>query len=162
LWNRSTYWNSLDLYSVLSVLEYNYLHSWFGAGLPDGIFSNHKSFITNLPEGLLMEDVGLFMVIWSILQPFSIFCGYLCFSSWGILYQEKSGNPGLEYIYYIFRILFNNMNLQISKTIDSQFHMRLVSQSIFVNISKYEFGNVDVIYFCKVINEHVYCKIYDD
>jgi hypothetical protein len=32
------------------------------------------------------------MVIWSILWPFGIFCGHKI-SRFGIIYQEKSGNP---------------------------------------------------------------------
>jgi hypothetical protein len=43
-----------------------------------------------------------FMAIWSILQPFGIFCGNLehfmiiwyIFPRFGMLHQEKSGNPG--------------------------------------------------------------------
>jgi hypothetical protein len=44
-----------------------------------------------------------FMAIWSILRPFGIFCGRLLyfmvickvyFSRFGMLYQDKSGNPG--------------------------------------------------------------------
>jgi hypothetical protein len=38
-----------------------------------------------------------FMAIWSILWPFGIFYGYLAyFSRFGMLYQEKSGNPYLD------------------------------------------------------------------
>jgi hypothetical protein len=37
------------------------------------------------------------MAIWYILWPFGIFYGYLVyFSRFGMLYQEKSGNPGTE------------------------------------------------------------------
>jgi hypothetical protein len=47
-----------------------------------------------------MEDVGI-MTIWSILRPFGIVCGHLAyvmviwyvFPRFGMLYQEKSGNP---------------------------------------------------------------------
>jgi hypothetical protein len=60
---------------------------------------------------LLGKMLVYFVAIWSILQPFGIFCGhlvyifviwYICgifygylvyFSRFGILYQEKSGNP---------------------------------------------------------------------
>jgi hypothetical protein len=63
-----------------------------------------------------MEDVGLFYVylvyfpaIWYILWPFGIFCGHLVyfvaicyilyflvyFPQFGMLYQEKSGNPAV-------------------------------------------------------------------
>jgi hypothetical protein len=45
-----------------------------------------------------MEDVGIlyrhsvcFMAKWYILWPFGIFRGHLVY--FGILYQEKSGNP---------------------------------------------------------------------
>jgi hypothetical protein len=45
-----------------------------------------------------MEDVGIFMPIMSILRPFSIFCGFyvhlVYFSRFGMLYEERSGNPG--------------------------------------------------------------------
>jgi hypothetical protein len=49
-----------------------------------------------------MVDVGVFMAIWSILQPFGIFCGnvvyfmviWYTFPHFGMLSQEKSGNPG--------------------------------------------------------------------
>jgi hypothetical protein len=48
-----------------------------------------------------MENVGMFMAIWSILRPFGIFRFHLVyfmffwciFSRFGIFYQEKSGNP---------------------------------------------------------------------
>jgi hypothetical protein len=48
-----------------------------------------------------MEDVGIFYVhlvnipaFWSIFQPFGIFYGNLAyFTPFGMLYQEKSGNP---------------------------------------------------------------------
>jgi hypothetical protein len=49
-----------------------------------------------------MEEVGIFYghlvystAIWYILWPFGIFYGYfVCFSRFGMLYQEKFGNPG--------------------------------------------------------------------
>jgi hypothetical protein len=40
-----------------------------------------------------------FMTIWYILRPFDIFGFYghlVGFSRFGMLYQEKSGNPGLQ------------------------------------------------------------------
>jgi hypothetical protein len=51
-----------------------------------------------------MEDVGIFYgrlvystAIWYILWPFGILFGYLVhFSRFGMLYREKSGNPGPE------------------------------------------------------------------
>jgi hypothetical protein len=50
-----------------------------------------------------MKDVGkfygllvYFTTIWYALWPFGIFCGYfgIYFSSFGMLFQDKSGNPG--------------------------------------------------------------------
>jgi hypothetical protein len=51
---------------------------------------------------LAIKYVGKFMDVSSILLPFGIFCGHLVyfvvilvyFSHFGMLYQEKSGNPG--------------------------------------------------------------------
>jgi ABC-type dipeptide/oligopeptide/nickel transport system permease component len=53
-----------------------------------------------------MEDVGTFYghsvnspTFWYILWLFYLFCGHLVyFPRFGMLYQEKSGNPGAEYI----------------------------------------------------------------
>jgi hypothetical protein len=74
-----------------------------------------------------MEDVGILKAIWSILLPFGIFCfhwiyvmviWYYIFPRFGMLYQEKSGNPahfsqlGLDWIllerhfYFLSRFLF--------------------------------------------------------
>jgi hypothetical protein len=69
--------------------------------LPDGLFSNQKSTFVYTLEGLAMEDVGIFYghlvhytVFCYILRNFGIVCGNLVyFSGFGILYQEKSGNP---------------------------------------------------------------------
>jgi hypothetical protein len=37
-----------------------------------------------------------FKAIWDILWPFGIYCSHLVyFSGFGIMYQDKSGNPGL-------------------------------------------------------------------
>jgi hypothetical protein len=52
--------------------------------------------------GLAMQNLGTFYdhlvyftAIGNILWPFGIFCGHLVyFSRFGILYLEKSGNPG--------------------------------------------------------------------
>jgi hypothetical protein len=42
-----------------------------------------------------------FVVIWYILWLFGIFYGYLVhFSSFGMLYQEKSGNPAMKEKHY--------------------------------------------------------------
>jgi hypothetical protein len=56
-------------------------------------------------EGLAMENLGIFMTIWSILRPLEIFYDHLeyfeaiwyIFPLFGILDQEKSGNPVLQY-----------------------------------------------------------------
>jgi hypothetical protein len=53
-------------------------------------------------EGLGIENLGIFYdhctyfgVLWFILWPLHIFWGYLVyFTSFSMLYQEKSGNPG--------------------------------------------------------------------
>jgi hypothetical protein len=40
------------------------------------------------------------MAIWDILLPFGTFCVHLeHFSGFGILYQEKSGNPGISLLH---------------------------------------------------------------
>jgi hypothetical protein len=54
-----------------------------------------------------MKDVGIiyghlvhFTVYWYILLTFGILCGNLVyFSRFGILYQEKFGNPGLMILF---------------------------------------------------------------
>jgi hypothetical protein len=56
-------------------------------------------------EGVAMEKLGIFYghlvyftAIGNILWPFSIFCGNLVyFPRFGILDQEKSGNPDVVY-----------------------------------------------------------------
>jgi hypothetical protein len=53
-----------------------------------------------------MENLVIFMTIWPILRPLKIFSGHLIyfvaiwyiFPRFGILDQEKSGNPGLTTI----------------------------------------------------------------
>jgi hypothetical protein len=54
-------------------------------------------------EGLSMEDVCIFMTIWSVLLPKVTFYVHLVhfvviwyiFPRFGLLYREKSGNPGV-------------------------------------------------------------------
>jgi hypothetical protein len=47
--------------------------------------------------GLFYDHLVYFTAIGNILWPFGIFCGILvCFPRLGILYLEKSGNPGWE------------------------------------------------------------------
>jgi hypothetical protein len=40
-------------------------------GLPDGLFSNQKSQFVYILVGRGMENVGIFMTVWSILRPIS-------------------------------------------------------------------------------------------
>jgi hypothetical protein len=78
------------------------------SGLPDGLFSNQKTQFGLILEGLRLEKVYIFfMAIWNILWIFGIFYNHLvhfvfiCYilSGFGIMYQEKSGNPGQCYQY---------------------------------------------------------------
>jgi hypothetical protein len=72
------------------------------SGLPDSLFSNQKSKFGSILERLSLENADIFYGhleyftdIWGILWPFVyIFCSFgAFFSSFGIMYQEKSGNP---------------------------------------------------------------------
>jgi hypothetical protein len=69
--------------------------------LPDGLFSNQKSKFGKILEVLAMEDVG---ILYGHLVHFKVFCyilwtlgivrgNFVYFSLFGILYEEKSGNP---------------------------------------------------------------------
>jgi phosphatidylglycerophosphate synthase len=72
-------------------------------GLPDDIFSDQKSKFGQILEALAMKDVGVH-ILWTCrlfyshcvyLKTFGICCVFLVyFSRFGMLYQEKSGNPG--------------------------------------------------------------------
>jgi hypothetical protein len=49
------------------------------------------------PFGILYGHLVFYMAIWYILWPFGIFYGHLVFfSSFGMLHQEESGNPGRQ------------------------------------------------------------------
>jgi hypothetical protein len=61
--------------------------------LPDGIFSNQKSQFGKFFEGLAMEDIGIFYGHLVYLTASRHCCGHLVYF-FGILDQEKSGNPG--------------------------------------------------------------------
>jgi hypothetical protein len=70
-------------------------------GLPGDIFSNQKSQFGHILEGLVMKMVGIFYghleyltVIWYILWSFgNLMAIWDIFHRFGILCQEKSGNP---------------------------------------------------------------------
>jgi hypothetical protein len=74
------------------------------SGLPDGFFSNQKSQFGEILEGPRLENVAIFYGhleyfkdIEDILGPFGTFCVHLVhFSGFGILFQEKSGNPDVH------------------------------------------------------------------
>jgi hypothetical protein len=70
-------------------------HDPCGSGLPDGIFSNQKSKVGQILEGLAMENVGQFYVhlvkftaIWYILWLFGLF-----FAGSSMLYDAKIWQP---------------------------------------------------------------------
>jgi hypothetical protein len=73
-----------------------------GTGLPDGIFSHQKSDFGQIWECHALKDVGKFYGHLAnftsyISCPFGMFCGQFgIFSRFGMLCQEKSGNPGWE------------------------------------------------------------------
>jgi hypothetical protein len=68
------------------------MYSGMEAGLPDGIIINQKYIFGKILEGLAMADVGIFYVLRPLgicmIWPFGISPPF------GMLYQEKSGNPG--------------------------------------------------------------------
>jgi hypothetical protein len=69
-------------------------------GLPDGLFSNQNPNLCKFWRAL----EWYILWSWSILHPIGIFYGHLVnfvllwyiFHHFGMLYQEKSGNPGLQ------------------------------------------------------------------
>jgi hypothetical protein len=69
------------------------------AGLPDGIFSDQKLQFWYTFEGLGMEYLGIFHDRRGLLVYLTAYWYILCsawyiFSHFGLMYQEKSGNPG--------------------------------------------------------------------
>jgi hypothetical protein len=77
----------------------------YRSGLPDGLFSNQKSQFWENFQGLRLKNIDI-PIIW----PFETFYGYTryfyehlvnfvfiwyIFSSFGIMHQEKSGNPDI-------------------------------------------------------------------
>jgi hypothetical protein len=71
-------------------------------GLPDGLFSDKKSQFGYILEGIAMEDFGTFYVILVYFMAICYIYVHLLYflviwhisPHFGILYQEKSGNPG--------------------------------------------------------------------
>jgi hypothetical protein len=69
--------------------------------MPDGLFSNQKYHFGKFWRVLHWKLLVYFIAIWSILRQCGIFCAHLIhfiviwyiFSRFGMLYQEKSGNP---------------------------------------------------------------------
>jgi hypothetical protein len=64
--------------------------------LPDGIFSNQKSQFGSISEGLETVNVGILCGLWyyTYIVHLVYFYGHLAIKwKFGILYQEKSGNP---------------------------------------------------------------------
>jgi hypothetical protein len=80
---------------LCSVFDQNHSES----GLPDGLFSKIPIWV--FLEGLRMENAGIFYghleyftVIWYILWPFcNVVLIWYIFPRFGLLCQEKSGNP---------------------------------------------------------------------
>jgi hypothetical protein len=70
------------------------------AGLPDGLFSNQNPNLGLKNVYILMpicNILGYFITIW-----LSLFSFGTMFPRFGIMYQEKSGNPGtVEVLYYV-------------------------------------------------------------
>jgi hypothetical protein len=75
--------------------------------LPGGFFSDQKSQFGKILEGPRLENVDIFYVhlgyfseIWDILLPFgTFFVNLVHFSGFGIMHQEKSGNPEERHLY---------------------------------------------------------------
>jgi hypothetical protein len=66
--------------------------------LPEGLFSNQKSQYGKIFQGLRLENVDIFngdleyfMNIWDSLRPLHVHL--VIFSGFGVIYQEKTGNP---------------------------------------------------------------------
>jgi hypothetical protein len=92
----------IDIYTYLNPRPLCSTCGTIHAGLPDGIFQTKNPKLGKFRRVLQQKMLGYFMAIWSILVPFGIFCSTLVkfcghlvyFSRFGMLYQEKSGNPG--------------------------------------------------------------------
>jgi hypothetical protein len=61
---------------------------------------------------IFFDHLVYYMAIGNILWPFGIFCGNLVyFPRFGILEQEKSGNPALSYLEFFKRSFFSVPNV---------------------------------------------------
>jgi hypothetical protein len=79
------------------------LHPSLKAGLPDGLISNQNPNLgkfwraldwkTLWPCVMFHGRFGYFMIVWYILCSFGRF-----FPGFGIMYQEKSGNPDTKHL----------------------------------------------------------------
>jgi hypothetical protein len=82
----------------------------FKTGLPDGFFSNRNSQFGQILE-VGKYGYMYFMDIWNIYGHLGYFMtiGYF-YSGFGIMYKEKSGNPGLKgdpvstYTRYLYKV----------------------------------------------------------
>jgi hypothetical protein len=94
------------------------------AGLPDGLFSNQKSKFWIVLKGIRQENVEIFFAIWNILQTFGYFmtiwysyCSFFgAFFRFGIMYQDKSGNPDPKQLlrpksFKIFNVPFDKQTM---------------------------------------------------
>jgi hypothetical protein len=70
-----------------------------GPWLPDGLFSNQNPNLGKFWRALDWKMLMYFMAIWNIFWTFWIFS-----DRFGIMHQEKSGNPGRGYQISIFQI----------------------------------------------------------
>jgi hypothetical protein len=81
-------------------------------------FANQKYQFWCILEGLGMENVGLFYnhlahftAIWNIFMAvwYFLVIWYIFFYYFGVLYHEKSGNPG-------WKLLFSSVSIFVSKS----------------------------------------------
>jgi hypothetical protein len=75
----------------------NWLIYVAGEGLPDGIFTNKNPSLGKFWSDLQWKMLVYFIAIWSIIRQHGMFLRPISYSisipRFGILYQEKSGNP---------------------------------------------------------------------
>jgi hypothetical protein len=84
------------------------------AGLPD---KNQKSQFGALEMKRLVSSMEYLTAIWHILWPFCNFLAiWYIFPRFGVLYQEKSGNPGCE----PERVRFNDSELSEFQNVASE------------------------------------------